>query len=58
MMRPRQSRLHALRGIALTALLGITVAFGSLRDALIYAPNGAEVDFGTTGSTPSARRAQ
>ena len=52
MMHPRQSS-HALRGIALTALLGITVAFGSLRDALVYAPNGAEVDLGTTGSTPT-----
>jgi hypothetical protein len=51
MMRPRQSS-DALRG-AFAALLGITVAFGSLRDALIYAPNGAEVDFGATGSTPT-----
>jgi hypothetical protein len=57
MMRPRQS-LHALRGIACAALIGITLAFGSLRDALIYAPNGAEVDVGATGSTTPTRRAQ
>jgi hypothetical protein len=52
MMRPSQS-FHALRGVALAALIGTTLAFGPLRDALIYAPNGAEVDFGTTASTPT-----
>jgi hypothetical protein len=39
----RQS-LHALRGVVLAALIVTTVALGSLRDALVYAPNGAEVD--------------
>jgi hypothetical protein len=45
----RQS-LHALRGVALAALIATTVAVGSLRDALIYLPNGAEVDLGATGT--------
>jgi hypothetical protein len=50
MMRPRQS-LHALRGVALVALILATLALGSLREALIYAPNGAEVDRGDPGTT-------
>jgi len=49
-MRPRQS-LHVLRGIASVALIGTTLALGGLRDALVYAPNGAEVDYGATAST-------
>jgi hypothetical protein len=48
--------LHALRGVALTALIVTTVAFGSLRDALVYAPNGAEVDHGATGTTATVPR--
>lgn len=47
-MRARQSSLHAL---AFLMLIGTTVALGPVRDALIYAPNGAEVDHGATGST-------
>jgi hypothetical protein len=41
------------------ALIGITIALGSLHDALVYAPNGAEVDAGTTASASTTpRRAQ
>jgi hypothetical protein len=51
MMRPRGfSFSHALRNVLLTALVGVTVALGPLRDALVYAPNGAEVDHAGTGS--------
>jgi hypothetical protein len=46
-MRGRQSSLQAL---VFLALIGITVALGPLRDSLVYAPNGAEVDHGATGS--------
>jgi len=46
----RQS-LPALRGVALAALVLTTVTVGSLRDALVYVPNGAEVDHGATGTT-------
>ena len=50
MMRPRSSSLSALRGMTFAALIGTTLALGSLRDALVYAPNGAEVDHGATAS--------
>jgi hypothetical protein len=56
MMRPRQSSLHALRSMTIAALIGTTIALGSLHDALIYAPNGADVDSGTTASTASKQR--
>ena len=46
----RQS-LHKLRGVAFIALVGTTLALGPLRDALVYAPNGAEVDRGDPGTT-------
>jgi len=54
MMRPRQPSLPALRAMAFAALIGTTVALGSLHDALVYAPNGAEMDFGSTARTPTA----
>jgi len=58
-MHPRPSLLHLMRGIVLAAAIGTTVALGPLRDALVYAPNGAEVDAGAseTGAVP-LRRAQ
>jgi len=34
---------HALRNVIHAALVGITVGLGPLRDALVYAPNGAEL---------------
>ena len=42
---------RALRGTTLAALIGTTLALGALRDALVYAPNGAEVDYDTTATT-------
>jgi hypothetical protein len=52
-MRARQSSFHALRGVACAALILTAIALGSLRDALVYAPNGAEVDDpGTTATLP------
>jgi hypothetical protein len=50
-MRGHQSSLQAL---VLLALVGTTLALGPLRDALVYAPNGAEVDHGATGSAAAA----
>jgi len=50
-MRGRQSSLQAL---VFLALIGTTVALGPVRDALVYAPNGAEVDHGATGSAAVA----
>jgi hypothetical protein len=50
-MRAHQSSFRALRGVASAALILATVAFGSLRDALVYVPNGAEVDAGDPGTT-------
>ena len=48
-----------LGNVLFAGLVGTTVAFGSLRDALVYAPNGAEVDHIATGSAATApRRAQ
>ena len=42
---------RALRNILYAALVGTVAALGPLRDALVYAPNGAEVDHGASGST-------
>ena len=58
MMRSRQSSFQALRGVLFAGLVAATAALGPLRDALVYAPNGAEVDHGATGSTTTVRRAQ
>ena len=56
-MRPGGiSFARALRNVLFAALVGTTVAFGPLRDALVNAPNGAEVDHGATGSAPVIRR--
>jgi hypothetical protein len=58
MMRPGQSSFHTLRGVAFAALIVTTVALGSLRDVLVFAPNGAEVDSrdpGTTATVPKQR---
>jgi hypothetical protein len=56
-MRPGGiSFTHALRNTLYAALVGVTVALGPLRDALVNAPNGAEVDQGATGSAATAPR--
>lgn len=47
-----------LRNVLFAGLVGTTVAFGPLRDALVYAPNGAEVDHGVTASATVPRKAQ
>jgi hypothetical protein len=47
---------HALRNVIHAALVGITVGLGPLRDALVYAPNGAEMDPGATGSTTAVAK--
>ena len=58
-MRARQSSFHPLRGVAFAALILTAFVLGSLRDALVYAPNGAEVDVGDPGTTAAVpRRAQ
>ena len=54
-MRARQS---SLRAFVFVALIATTTALGSLRDALVYAPNGAEVDYGATGSTTTAPKSR
>ena len=59
MTRPREiSFARALRNTLFAALVGTTVAFGPLRDALVYSPNGAEMDHGATGNaaTPPRQR--
>ena len=50
-MRKESPTFAPARGMTLVALIGTTLALGSLRDALVYAPNGAEVDYGATAST-------
>jgi hypothetical protein len=58
-MRPNNiSFARALRNVLFAGLVSTTVALGPLRDALVYVPNGAEVDHGATASTPVFRRAQ
>jgi hypothetical protein len=47
----RTSVFAAARGTTVAALIGATLALGTLHDALVYAPNGAEVDHGSTAST-------
>ena len=49
------SRLPALRGAALAALIVTTFAFNTLRDALVYAPNGAEIESGASAATATVK---
>jgi hypothetical protein len=45
-MQRRNPAFTAARQMTLVALIGTTLALGTLRDALVYAPNGAEVESG------------
>ena len=49
--RNQRSFSRAVCGTTLVVLIGTTLALGSLRDALINAPNGAEVELGDPGTT-------
>jgi hypothetical protein len=52
--RSRLSFPAAVRGATLAAVIGATFALGSLRDALVYAPNGADADLGAPSAATAA----
>jgi hypothetical protein len=54
MLRTQGSFHAAARRFTLAAMIGGTLALGTLRDALVYAPNGADADLGSPRAATTA----
>jgi hypothetical protein len=54
MLRTQGSFHAAARGVTLAAVVGGTLALGTVRDALVYAPNGADADLGAPPAATTA----